>query len=152
MMKTDSWPQAKRTWGDAAVDGLLSGVVAGLVMAAYVLVVGVAAGSSWETVLAQFDPGVNPAPLTGGLTHLAVAGVYGALFGLAWRAATRAWPRLPGLVAGLAFGVVLWLLAVVVTSSRPSGEWLRALPALHLALAHLLYGAVLGVVIQRLHR
>ena len=151
-MKTESWPPAKRTWGDAAVDGLLSGVVAGLVMAAYVLIVGLLSGTSWEAVLAQFDPGLNPAPLTGGLTHLAVAGVYGALFGVGWRALHRAWPRLPALLAGAGFGGVLWVLAVVVTGSRASGEWLRALPAAHLAVAHLLYGVSVGFAIQRLHR
>jgi hypothetical protein len=150
-MKTESWPQAKRTWGDAAVDGLLGGVAAGLVMAVYVLVVGMLMGAGWEAVLAQFDPGANPAPLTGALTHLAVAGVYGAVFGLGWRALHSAWPRLPALLIGLAYGGVLWGLAAVVTSNRPSGEWLRALPAVHLAVAHLLYGAVLGVAIRRLH-
>ncbi len=151
-MKTQSWPQSKRTWGDAAVDGLLAGVAAGLVMAAYVLVVGLLAGRTWQAILAQFDPGLSPLPLTGALTHLAVAGVYGALFGVAWRALLRAWPRLPAMAAGLAFGLALWALAALVTSSRPSGEWLRALPAVHLAVAHLLYGSLLGVTLQRLHR
>jgi hypothetical protein len=151
-MKTQSWPQSKHTWGDAAVDGLLAGVAAGLVMAVYVLVVGLLAGHAWQTILAQFDPGQSPLPLTGGLTHLAVAGVYGALFGVTWRLLQRIWPRLPAAAAGLVFGLALWALAVLVTSTRPSGEWLRALPAVHLAAAHLLYGVVLGVALQRLYR
>ncbi len=151
-MKTQSWPQSKQTWGDAAVDGLLAGVIAGLIMLVYVLGVGLVGGATWQTVLAQFDPSATPAPVTGALTHLAVAGVYGALFGVGWRIVHRNLPRLPGLAAGLVFAFGLWLLAVLVTSSRPSGEWLRALPAVHLALAHLLYGVVLGLAIQRLYR
>ncbi len=151
-MKTESWPQTNRTWGDAAVDGLLAGVAAGLVMAAYVLVVGLVAGHAWPDILAQFDPGLTPLPLTGALTHLAVAGVYGALFGVGWRLLHRAWPRLPAVAVGLAYGLALWALAALVTSSRPSGEWLRVLPALHLAVAHLLYGVVLGVAIHRVFR
>jgi len=151
-MKTQTLPQTKQTWGDAAVDGLLAGVIGGLVMAVYVLAVGLSAGQTWQTVLAQFDPGATPVPLTGALTHLAVAGVYGALFGVGWRLLHRSAPRLPAVVPGLVFGLGLWALAVLVTSSRPSGEWLRALPAVHLALAHLLYGVVLGAAIQRLYR
>ncbi|MCC7360207.1 MAG: hypothetical protein IT317_12055 [Anaerolineales bacterium] len=119
-------------------------------MAAYVLVVGILAGHTWQVVLSQFDPGLTPQPLTGALTHLAVAGVYGALFGVAWRGARRAWPRLPALAAGVAFGLLLWVLAVLVTSSRPTGEWLRALPPVHLPVAHLVYGLALGLSILRL--
>lgn len=145
-------PTPTRTWGDAAVDGLLAGVAAGAVMAIYVLAVGVLSGHTWQAVLSQFDPGLTPLPLTGGLTHLAVAGVYGALFGVAWRGLRRFVPRLPAWTAGLAYGLLLWVLAVLVTSSRPAGEWLRALPPLHLLAAHLLYGAALGLSIIRLHR
>lgn len=151
-MKTQSWPQTKRTWGDAAVDGLLGGVAAGVAMAVYLLVVGVLAGHTWQAVLAQFDPGLTPLPLTGGLTHLAVAGVYGALFGIIWRPLHQAWPRLPATVVGLGYGLALWVLAVLVTSSRASGEWLRVLPAAHLAVAHLLYGLILGGATHRLYR
>jgi hypothetical protein len=81
-----------------------------------------------------------------------VAGVYGALFGVIWRLAARVSSRLPPIGAGLAYGLVLWLLAVVVTTSRPTGEWLRALPAVHLLVAHLLYGLTLGVALRRLYR
>jgi len=151
-MKTQSWPQPKRSWGDAAVDGLLGGVAAGVAMAVYLLVVGLLGGHPWQAVLAQFDPGPTPLPLTGGLTHLAVAAVYGALFGVAWRPLHQVWPRLPAVLAGLAYGLALWVLAVLVTSSRASGEWLRVLPAAHLAGAHLLYGVILGVATHRLYR
>ncbi len=39
-MHTHSWYHTKSGWGDAAVDGLLSGVVAGMLMAIFLLVVG----------------------------------------------------------------------------------------------------------------
>ena len=55
-------------------------------------------------------------------------------------------------LAGLAYGLALWALAALVTSTRPSGEWLWVLPIVHLAVAHLLYGVILGVATQRLYR
>jgi hypothetical protein len=144
-MKTQSWTQVERGWGDAAVDGLLAGVVAGLVMAAYVLVVGMLRGADWQTVLSQFDPGAAPRALNGALTHLAVAGVYGALFGLTWRAVARLVRRVPAWAAGLAYGLLLWGLAALITGSGATGGWLRDMPPLHFAVAHAIYGLALGV-------
>jgi hypothetical protein len=67
------------------------------------------------------------------------------IFGLAWRGAGRLWSRLPGWIAGLAFGVLLWALAAVVTGSGATGAWLREAAPVHFAAAHMIYGLAVGV-------
>jgi len=148
-MKTQSIAQAERGWGDAAVDGLLAGVVAGLLMGAYLLIIGLLSGADWQAALAQFDPSTAPQPLTGALTHLAVSGVYGAIFGLGWRVVGRVWPRLPGWAGGFLFGVALWALAALVTASGATGGWLQDVAPTHFAVAHAIYGLSLGVGLGR---
>jgi hypothetical protein len=148
-MNTQSVSKIERGWGDAAVDGLLAGVVAGGLMAVYVLVVGLVGGTEWTAILAQFDPGTDPQPLTGALTHLAVAGVYGAIFGIVWRLTKQLWPRLPGWLAGLVFGLALWGLATAVTASGAMGDWMNAMAPVHFLVAHGVYGLVIGVRVGR---
>ncbi len=151
MSDTHTWHHTKSGWGDAAVDGLLSGVAAGLLMASFLLLAGWAAGRSWDWVLRQFDPGLTPAPLTGALTHLAVSGVYGILFGGLWRPVARVWRRLPGWLAGLGFGLLLWLLALMAVSARSGAGsgWLQGIPPAELAAAHAIYGLALGWLMSR---
>jgi hypothetical protein len=150
-MNTNSWSETQRTWGDAAVDGLLAGAGAGVLMAAYLLGAGLLGGQDWRAILAQFDPGSQPQPLTGTLAHLAVAAIYGAAFGAALRLVRLVWPRLPAWLAGLVYGLALWLLAQLVMGAQPGGGWLAGIAPLHFALAHLVYGLALGAIIRRLH-
>ena len=119
--------QTSSSVGDSAVDGLLAGTSAGLVMALYVAVAGLLSGQSLAAILAQFDPSPAPTPFTGALAHLAVAGVYGVLFALAWRGLRRVLPRVPGWLAGLAYGLVLWALAALLLrlpASATPESWL----------------------------
>ena len=143
---------SKSSLGDSAVDGLLAGTMAGLLMAVYVAVVGLLSGQSLTAILAQFDPSPAPSAVTGALAHLAVSGVYGMGFALAWRWLRRLWPRIPGALLGLAYGLLVWCLAVLLlrlpAAATPEG-WLAAVPPLHLAVAHLLYGLALGVLLAR---
>ena len=150
-MQTHTLHRTQSGWGDAAVDGLLSGVAAGLLMAGFLTSAGLIGGQSWEGVLRQFDPGAMPAPLAGAVTHLAVSGVYGILFASLWRPLTRLWGRLPGWLAGLVFGCLLWLLAATVTAARAASgaQWLQAIPPAQLAIAHLLFGLALGWLVSR---
>jgi hypothetical protein len=138
--------------GDSAVDGLLAGTGAGLLMALYVGAVGRLSGQAWRDILAQFDPSPAPSPLTGVVAHLAVAGVYGLVFALAWRWLRRASPRVPGWLAGLAYGLLLWALATVLlrlpAAATPEG-WLAGVAPVHLAVAHMLYGLALGWLLGR---
>jgi len=142
--------QTNRTFGDAAVDGLLAGAGAGFVMAAYLWVVGLVQGLPAATVLGRFDPGPAASPLTGALVHLAVSGVYGAIFGLGWRlsGSLPLLRRVPVWALGTAYGLLLlgvaWLVILPGT-----GALVRDVPLPHLALAHLLYGATLGILAGR---
>src|SRR5579859_4536199 len=151
-MQTHPWRHTPTGWGDAAVDGLLSGVVAGLLMASFLLAAGLLGGESWDGVLRQFDPGLAPTPLMGAVTHLAVSGVYGILFASLWRPLARIWGRLPAWLAGLVYGVLLWLLAAAVTAARANagGDWFQGIPPAQWAAAHLLYGLALGWLVSRL--
>jgi hypothetical protein len=110
---------SRSTVGDAAVDGLISGVVAGLAMAAYLIATALLSGEGPGTVLGRFAAGETTSPVTGGLSHLAVSAAYGALFGVGWWMAARHLPRtLPAWLAGFAYALVLLILAVAVVLPR----------------------------------
>jgi hypothetical protein len=151
-MQTHTWHHTHSSWGDAAVDGLLSGVAAGLLMAGFLVAAGIIGGESWDWVLRQFDPGLTPTPLMGAVTHLAVSGVYGILFASLWRPLARVWSHLPAWLAGLVYGLLLWLLAATVTAARANsgGDWFQGIPPAQLVAAHLLYGLCLGWLVGRL--
>ena len=139
----------KATIGDAAVDGLLAGGGAGLAMAAYLIVASLISGLAWSTLLGRFDPGPQSSPWAGALAHLAVAGVYGVLFGVvAWFIPRRWRRRLPGWLMGVLYGLLLWLLAQTVLLPGTSSP-LETFPLLHFALGHAVYGLVLGLLINQ---
>lgn len=130
--------------GDAAVDGLLAGVMAGVAKGLYLVLAGFLAGSSWQEVLIRLDPQASSG-LRGMLAHLAVAGIYGALFGLL---ASRSRRMLPGWLAGLIFSVILFLFSwfILLPVAVPG---LREMGALSWALSHALYGLLLGALAAR---
>lgn len=140
------------TLGDAAVDGLLAGGMAGGLMAAYLVVAGVMQGEAIGTMLARFDPRADASPVVGLFTHLAVACVYGALFGLGWRVVARVWPLSLAWLAGLTYGLVL--LGLAQTLLLPSAaSALRVISTVHFAIAHAVYGLAVGFgVAQRRRR
>ena len=137
----------RATFGDAAVDGLFGGVVAGIGMAIYLVLAGLVAGEGPAQVLARFAPDAETAALTGGLMHLAVSGVYGMLFALGWwllvrLRGVRAW------LAGLIYGVALLLVATMLILPNTNSP-LSEIPLVHFALAHVIYGLLLGFLIGR---
>jgi hypothetical protein len=144
--------ERQRTAGDAAVDGLLAGAAAGIVMTVYLVVMGLLAGEGPAVVLARFDPSGPSAasPLLGAVLHLAVSAVYGLLFGLIYRLIGRGHlaGRAAGALMGLVYGLALLLVAQGLTAVY-AGAALREIPALHFALAHLIYGLVLGWLVAR---
>jgi hypothetical protein len=148
MMKSDSVTQRTATLGDAAVSGLLAGGGAGVVMMLYLAAVGLAQGDALGTTLGRFDAGVvgpGGSPLVGLLAHLATAAVYGALFGGAGRFVPKGWRgRVPSWLAGVGYGLILWGLALAALLPALATS-LRAIPPLHFAIAHGLYGLVLGI-------
>jgi hypothetical protein len=137
-----SKPKASET----AIDGLGYGFLAGLVMMVVLFGFGLFQGSSPAEVLDRFAPPLaERGTLTAGLAHLAVSAVYGAIFGLLWsQLATR---RLPGWLVGLAYGLVLLLVARFLQVSMPD-EALN-LPFVQLLVAHLVYGGSLGGLFGR---
>lgn len=142
-----------KTAGDVAVDGLLSGLLAGLLMGVFLVLADWLAGISPADTLSRFDPAANAQPLVGALVHLALSGLYGVVFALVFRLLLRRWPRLGrfGWLLGAAYGLLLWLAAQAVLLTGIN-EALGELPALLFALAHVLYGAVLGLTLGRLER
>jgi hypothetical protein len=133
------------TVADAAVEGLLSGIAAGVLMAISLVGFGLIAGDEPASILGRFDPGEQASSLTGGLAHLAVSGVYGILFGLGWHLVQR---RLPAWVGGLVYGVALFGLAETLLLPG-MGSSLGQIPLAQLALAHAAYGLSLGLLTGR---
>ena len=140
----------ERKLSDAALDGLFGGLAAGVAMAVYLVAWGLLMGLGPGAVLGMFDPSERGVALTGALTHLAVAAVYGILFGLLWWGLRR-WLRLgvPAWLAGAIYGLLLLIAAKAVVLPA-AGSPLAEIPALHFAVAHVIYGAALGFLSERL--
>ena len=134
----------KSTLGDSAVDGLFAGLGAGIVMAIFFVAAGLMGGEGPALVLSRFDPSASASPLTGALIHLAVAGVYGMLFGVAHRFIRPGW--LPPWLMGLLYGITLLMLAEAVVLPS-AASLLRAVPFWSFGLAHLIYGVMLGILV-----
>ena len=135
-----------RTLLDTILDGLFGGLLGGGAMALYLILWRWVAGRTPGNVLGLFDGSMQRVALTGALAHLAVSAVYGIVFGLIWRIVRL---RIPGWVAGIAYGLALLMIAQVALLPV-SGSPLAEIPRLHFALAHIVYGAVLGVVSERI--
>ena len=142
----------EKAWGDTAVDGLLAGLVGGLAMGLFLGLADGLAGRSPLELLAYFDPAQTGSWLAGLLAHLAVSAIYGVGFGLLLGVVGRIRPSaLRWLwLLGLGYGLLLWLVALglVVTAV---GAPLAQIPAWQFALAHLIYGLVLGFWLGRNH-
>ena len=140
----------RRTAGDAAVEGLLAGVGAGLAMAAWLVVAGLLAGDGPARTLARIDPAAASAPATGALIHLAVSAAYGLAFGVIYRLVGRGRlaGRAGGIALGLVYGLILLLIAQELLTSSAAAS-LQEIPAVHFAAAHLVYGAVVGWLVGR---
>jgi hypothetical protein len=139
-----------RKISDAALDGLFGGLAAGVTMAIYLLIWGLTVGMAPSAVLGMFDPAERGNPAAGALTHLAVASVYGILFGLIWWALRRTLRlRVPAWLAGVVYGLLLLLVAKAVVLPA-AGSPLADIPALHFAAAHMIYGAALGYLNERI--
>ena len=135
-----------RSLSELAVDGLLTGLAAGVVMAVYLVAAGLAGGEDAAASLGRFDPGGNGNAVAGALAHLATAAVYGALFG----AARKLTGRLPAWLAGLGYGALLLGLANGILAMS-AGLALRAIAPGHFLIAHLIYGLTLGLMMGRQH-
>jgi hypothetical protein len=138
-----------QSYADSAIDGLLSGVAAGLAMAIFLVVAGWLSGQGIGATLARFTLEGTPQPATGALTHLAVSGVYGLLFGLAVRlAGAFRWAPPTLWLLGAGFGIALWLFASLVFLTGTAVS-MPDISAGLLAGSHLVYGVALGALSGR---
>jgi len=136
----------KNTAGDAIVTGLFAGLLAGLVMLVYLVITGLVTGQSPLAVLGRFAYGSNEVPLLGGLMHLAVSGIYGSFYGLIRYAIPgRRLSRFPGWLSGMLYGLLLFVLAELILLPG-IGSPLVSIPAANFALAHIVFGLVLGMI------
>lgn len=139
------------TTADAAVDGLFAGIAGGLLMMLVLVIYGLLTGDGAEATLGLFDPREGGAAVPGGLTHLAVSAIYGALYLIIVRLLGGRWPaawRFTWLL-GVVYGLAIWLLAELVLLPA-SGSPLMSIPAPVFAVAHVVYGLTVGIVSLRL--
>ena len=137
------------SWGDTAVSGLLAGIVAGVVMAGFLIAAGFAGGGTVAEALSRFGAGEGTSPLGGLLTHLAVSGVYG----IVWANLLCIVRRLilaPAWLVGLAYGLLLFLVAQGIFLVNPT--LLTGIPPLQFLIAHGVYGLTLGLSMRRKDR
>lgn len=94
----------------------------------------------------------NVSPLVGGLLHIAVSCMYGALFASACQLPVRRWFPTASIWTvtgiGLGYGGLLLILAQFVLLPQ-TGSPLFEIPPAHFAIAHLMYGASLGFLVGR---
>jgi hypothetical protein len=136
--------------GDTAVDGLIAGLVAGAAMALYLVLAGVLTRAGPLGILGLFDPGRVGNAVTGTLAHLAVSAIYGAIGALVLAGLRRLWPGLARLswLAGLGYGLLLLGMAWWVMLPAVDSPLLQVTP-IHFAIAHGVYGLVLGYWLGR---
>jgi hypothetical protein len=143
-MKIEPVRAKAQSFGDAAINGLIGGLIAGGAMILVILVTGLLVGEEPAAILAGFDVGQAAVPLAGGLTHLGVSRVYGVGYGLLLYLLPARWfRRIPGWLAGLAFAGALLLIAVSILLPGLASP-LAGLPLWALVAGHAAYGLVLG--------
>jgi len=133
----------KEKLGNRAVDGLLYGLVGGIAMILFLIVMGMIDESGFSEILGRFSPSGDGNPVVGAFAHLAVSGIYGAIFGILLLPLGN---RVPAWAAGLVYGLILFGIAQLAFTSRTLAEF----NPVSFAIAHLIYGGVTGFkIIQR---
>lgn len=136
--------EQRASLGMAAVNGLFNGLLAGVMMALYVvLVVQVVVGGDWAYMnyldILNRDP-----PNQAVLAHLAISAAYGVVYVLLirWTHLDRQ-DVLPRWLAGMVYGFFLWLMNFAWILPKDNFV-LGPLPSGYLLFAYLIYGLVLG--------
>lgn len=142
-----------KTIGDSAVDGLFAGVMAGLVMTIYLVAAGLLDGEGPAVILSRFTPRGDGSPLLGAAAHLAVSAIYGAIFALLVSQLGRLRPALLRFswLFGVVYGLGLWLAAELIILPAVDSP-LQQIPAAHFAIAHIIFGLILGIALARFNR
>lgn len=125
--------------GDGAVEGLLYGLVAGVIMLAYLVFISLALQSGPLNLLATVAGGLDVAPLLVIVGHFALAALYGVVWGmLCYLILARV--TLPFWLWGLLYGALLWAVSALLL---PAG---LDVPVIYGGGAHLLFGLSLGLL------
>lgn len=138
--------------GDAAVEGLLNGIIAGLVMGVVVIAIEMVAGANPFQVLTYFSVAADASPLLGLFTHVAVSGIYGVIFGIAAMLIARQIRVSSNLGVWLGVGIVYGLLILGIAKAivlPQTTSPLRDLPIWAFGIAHIVYGVALGWLTHR---
>jgi hypothetical protein len=133
---------------DAVINGLFSGVLAGLAMILVLALAGSFTQPKITDLLGLFDPTGNQNNFTGGFAHLAVSAVYGLIFGLLWKLFFFR-RRIPVWIGGIVFGGLIFVFSELFIS-HGSGTTIFQIPTLLFGISHLVYGTTLGVGFQHL--
>jgi len=150
MSKTSLLAREKYSFSDAAVDGLHNGVIAGVFMGIYVLLIFLLGGLPVEEVMSYFNDSTS-SPLYGAVIHIAVSAIYGLIYALIFLPITSRRQNISGIglavLPGMIYGVMLWGIAyfIILRESLPLGF----APSIHLLTSHLVYGVLLGFLTQR---
>lgn len=139
--------------GTVVRNGAIAGLIAGMVMAMWAMIVTAVTGAGLlappqmiaEPFFGPFHPGaVHLAAFVVGLMiHMMFSIVFGIIFGLIWQ--KIALGGFVALLGGMIYGLVLWALMGYVVGpivgshiaqEMPSGAWIAA---------HLMFGGVLGL-------
>lgn len=140
MNSINTTKETRTSVGDAAARGLVSGLIAGVAMALYLILASLLGGAGAAELFSRFGAG-HVSPAAGILSHLAVSAVYGAVGGVLLNAVRGRLPA-PWWLLGLGYGLILYLFAQVLL--RGAASPMLEIPTLHLFVGHLVYGLVLG--------
>ncbi len=134
----------KVSLGIAVVNGFFNGLLAGVMMALYlVLVVQLVEGSGWA-YMGYLDIMLRDTPWQAVLIHLTISATYGVIYTLLLRLTRLDQQNLmPRWLAGLSFGMLLWLMNFAWILPKDS-LILGPLPSGYLLFAFMIYGLVLG--------
>ncbi len=98
-------------------------------------------------VIGMFDPAGSASILAGAAAHLAVSGVYGLIFGLLWRLIYLRRVRVPGWLAGVLYGGLIYAAAELLIIPGSGSALLQISPVVF-GIGNLIFGFTLGFGLQ----
>jgi hypothetical protein len=148
MDTSNSYHNTNTKTEDAVINGLFTGVAAGLAMILFLALVELFRNQNILTLLGSFDPSGSNSPISGTAAHLAVSAVYGLIFGLLWKLLKLGHRRIPVWLFGIFFGGVLFTIAELLILPGGDSPLLR-IPVLWFGVSQLVYGFLLGFGLDR---
>ncbi len=147
--------ESKERAGTWAATGIVGGVVAGIAMAMVAMVWMMLAGAGfWKPMDLIASILLDKSAITGGfqvvpellgmMIHLMLSAVFGLIFAAV--AAQTSWSSGAIIAAALAYGLLLWIVNVVIIDTLFIPAGLSLAPTLLIVVVHLVYGLVLGLV------